>query len=74
MPSSSIRRASPRAGGGCSASTDVRGATAPPTSAADFSSCGFFFAPMIPFSDGYRGTLIASDTATTAGSGARIVS
>ncbi len=29
---------------------------------------------MIPFSDGYRGVLIASDTAITAGSGARIVS
>ena len=31
-------------------------------------------APMIPFSDGYRGSLIASETATTAGSGASIVS
>ena len=29
---------------------------------------------MIPFSDGYRGALIASETATIAGSGARIVS
>jgi hypothetical protein len=35
-------------------------------------SCGFDFAPMIPFSDGYRGSLIASETATTAGSGASI--
>ena len=37
-------------------------------------SCGFFFAPMIPLSDGKRGSLIASDTATTAGSGASITS
>ena len=43
-------------------------------SPAEIVSCGFFFAPMIPFSDGYRGVLIESATATTAGNGARIVS
>jgi len=37
-------------------------------------SKGFFFAPMIPFSDGYLGSLIASLTAITAGSGASITS
>src|SRR6185437_16367903 len=49
LPSSSMRRASPRAGGAPSASTLVRDSAAPPTSAAESVSCGFFFAPMIPF-------------------------
>src|SRR5205085_2962931 len=52
LPSSSILRASPRAGGGLRATTVVPGSAAPPTSPAARLSCGFFFAPMIPFRDG----------------------
>src|SRR5262249_4383110 len=80
LPSSSIFTVSPRAGGSPSASTSVFEPASPscvgsmPRSPAERLSCGFFFAPMIPFSDGYRGSLIASDTATTAGSGASITS
>src|SRR5581483_2075517 len=76
LPSSSIRRESPRGGGGFSPSTTVAELSSPaserPRSPSESTSCGFFFAPMIPFSDGYRGSLIASETATTAGSGASI--
>src|SRR5262249_32121688 len=49
LPSSSIRRDSPRGGGGLSPTTVVPGAPASDTPTV---SCGFFFAPMIPFSDG----------------------
>src|SRR5439155_17979245 len=58
LPSSSIFRASPRAGGLPSARTVVREPASPtspastPRSASERTSCGFFFAPMIPFSDG----------------------
>ena len=45
-----------------------------PMSASETTSCGFDFAPMIPLRDGYRGSLIASETATTAGSGTAITS
>src|SRR5579862_2143115 len=73
-PSPSILRASPRAGGAPSASTSVFETASTPMSASDSVSNGFFFAPMIPFSDGYLGSLIASLTATTAGRGASITS
>ncbi len=43
-------------------------------SASDQVSTGFFFAPMIPLKDGYRGSLIWSVTLTSAGSAAVIVS
>src|SRR5262249_25019301 len=73
LPPPSILGASPRDGGSLSASTSVFEPASPacaastPTSSSDSVSNGFFFAPMIPFSDGYRGSLIASLTATTAG-------
>src|SRR5207247_4925192 len=57
-PSSSIFSVSPRGGGSFSANTSVRDPASPscaastPRSEAPTTSCGFFFAPMIPFSDG----------------------
>ena len=41
-----------------------------PTSARVSVATGFFFAAMIPLNDGYRGSLIFSDTDTTTGSSA----
>src|SRR5439155_1204669 len=76
-PSSSIVFESPRGGGEPTATTVVRDPFSPtrsasaPSSARVTVSCVFFFAPMIPLSDGYRGSLIASETATTAGSAPR---
>ena len=58
LPSSSILRASPRDGGSPSASTSVFEPASPaspastPMSPSESVSNGFFFAPMIPFSDG----------------------
>src|SRR5262249_36420903 len=63
-PSSSNFTWSPREGGGPSSRTTVFAPPSPaalastPTSANDSVSCGFVFAPMIPLSDGYRGSLI----------------
>jgi hypothetical protein len=56
-PSSSIFDVSPRGGRSPSASTLVREpprrlAASTPRSPSESVSCGFFFAPMIPFSDG----------------------
>src|SRR6185312_11930145 len=53
LPSSSIRRESPRGGGSESPSTSVPEPAWPaspsrPRSASERTSCGFFFAPMIP--------------------------
>ena len=45
-----------------------------PASAADSRSSGFFLAPMMALIEGSRGVLIASDTETTAGSGASTTS
>src|SRR5918995_59726 len=58
LPSSSILRVSPRGGGSFSARTSVFDPCSPallpsrPRSASETVSCGFDFAPMIPFRDG----------------------
>ena len=73
-------RAVARAGGAPTPSTTVCEPASPTASAVEAEvgsvsiSSGFFFAPIIPFSDVYRGSLIASLTATTAGSGTSMTS
>ena len=45
-------------------------AASTPASASAIVATGFFFAAMIPLNEGYRGSLIFSDTEITAGSAA----